>query len=214
MKGTLLLLCMLVTAAIVYGQAREGTVEYEKTQQPAAVIELPYAPHVVEAAMNDYLIKKGRSRANDIKGFRTFRNTQVSLTDSMNADLYFKIERKSRKEKEITNVSLLLYPHNKDFAVAAKETHLNMEQAKDYLDQLVPAIEAYNLELQIKEQNDMVVKAESKYKKLVDNGDDLSKDKINIEQKIANNKDDQAKQTIEVTKQKQALALLVDQRKS
>jgi len=214
MKRTLLLLCMLVIAAIVYGQAKEGTVEYEKTQQPAAVIELPYSPNVVEAAMNDYLIKKGRSRANDIKGFSTFRNTQLSPSDSMNADLYFKVERKSKKEKEITNVSLLLYPHNKDFAVTVKETHLNMEQAKDYLDQLVPAIEAYNLELQIKEQNDRVIKAESKYKNLVENGDDLNKDKINIEQKIVNNKDDQARQTVELAKQKQALALLVDQRKS
>ena len=214
MKRTLLLLCMLATAAIVYGQAKEGTVEYEKTQQPAAVIELPYSPNVVEAAMNDYLIKKGRSRANDIKGFSTFRNTQLSPSDSMNADLYFKVERKSKKEKEITNVSLLLYPHNKDFAVTVKETHLNMEQAKDYLDQLVPAIEAYNLELQIKEQNDRVIKAESKYKNLVENGDDLNKDKINIEQKIVNNKDDQARQTVELAKQKQALALLVDQRKS
>jgi hypothetical protein len=214
MKRTLLSLCMLVTAAIVYGQAKEGTVEYEKTQQPAAVIELPYSPNVVEAAMNDYLIKKGRSRANDIKGFSTFRNTQLSPTDSMNADLYFKVERKSKKEKEITNVSLLLYPHNKDFAVTVKETHLNMEQAKDYLDQLVPAIEAYNLELQIKEQNDRVIKAESKYKNLVENGNDLNKDKINIEQKIVNNKDDQARQTVELAKQKQALALLVDQRKS
>jgi hypothetical protein len=214
MKRTLLSLCMLVTAAIVYGQAKEGTVEYEKTQQPAAVIELPYSSNVVEAAMNDYLIKKGRSRANDIKGFSTFRNTQLSPTDSMNADLYFKVERKSKKEKEITNVSLLLYPHNKDFAVTVKETHLNMEQAIDYLDQLVPAIEAYNLELQIKEQNDRVIKAESKYKNLVENGDDLNKDKTNIEQKIVNNKDDQARQTVELAKQKQALALLVDQRKS
>lgn len=213
MKRTLLSLFVLVFAIISYGQATDGFVEYDKTQQPAAVIELPYPPGVVEDAMKDYLIKKGKSKANDIKGFSTFRNTQISLTDSMNADLYFKVERKSRKEKEITIVSLLLYPHNKDYVTTVKETHLSMEEAKVYLDQLVPAIEAYDLELQIKEQNGLVIKAESKYKNLVEDGTDLDKDRINIDQKIANNKDDQEKQNIELTKQKQALAQLVGQRK-
>src|ERR1043165_4396212 len=108
MKKTLVFFGTLLTTLLVYGQAKEGTVKYQDAQQPAAVIELPYPADVVNAAMKDYLSKKGKSRSTDIKGFITFRNTQPLQNDSVNADLYFKIEKKSRKEKEATVVSLLL----------------------------------------------------------------------------------------------------------
>lgn len=90
MKKTILILSILLTSLLSYGQAEEGTEEYQKRLQPATVIELPYSPAVVDAAMNDCLAKKGRSRSNDIKGFSTFRNTQPVQTDTVNADLYFK----------------------------------------------------------------------------------------------------------------------------
>jgi hypothetical protein len=35
----------------------------QKNQQPAAFLELPYAPDIVSAAMNDYLSPKRQSRA-------------------------------------------------------------------------------------------------------------------------------------------------------
>ena len=91
---------------------------------------------------------------------------------------------------------------------------MNMEQARDYLNGLVPAIDAYNLEQQIKEQNAMVIKAESKYKGLQDDGEDLVKKRENIEKKIEENKRDQQKQMTEIENQKQKLALLSSQRKS
>lgn len=69
MKKTILFHSILLISLLSYGQAQEGTVEYQKRLQPAAVIELPYPSSVVDAAMNDYLFKKGRSRSNDIKGF-------------------------------------------------------------------------------------------------------------------------------------------------
>lgn len=213
MKKLLLPLCLCFTVAITYGQAMEGTVEYQKIQQPAAVIELAYNPDVVEAAMNDYLSKKGRSKANDIKGFVTYRNTQQSVNDNLNADLYFKVERKSRKEKQVSTISILLDPLNKDIAASAKENHFTMEQAKEFLNQLIPVIDAYNLELVIKDQNDLVSKAESKYKNLVDDGASLEKDKSKIEQRIVDNKQDQEKQKQEVDRQKQELANIVAKRK-
>ena len=101
MKKICLSFSLFLFAGIVYGQATEGTVQYQKNEQPAAVIELPYSPDVVKDAMSDYLSKKGRSKGNDIKGFTTYRNTQALQSDSANADLYFKVERKSRQEKEI-----------------------------------------------------------------------------------------------------------------
>jgi hypothetical protein len=219
MKRTLLSFCLLLIACIIYGQAQEGTVEYQKSQQPAAVIELSYAPDIVTAAMNDYLSKKGKSKGNDIKGFTTFRNTQPTVNDNANADLYFKMERKSRQEKQVTIVSLLLTVPKEGPATETVH-HLNMDQAKAYLNDLVPAIEAYNLELEIKNQNEAVAKSESKYKNLGNDGEDLEKRKLSIEknvqenkQNIQENKNAQQNQLAEVEAQKQKLAELVNRRK-
>ena len=213
MKKIFISICMLFAVTLIYGQAREGSVESQKKQQPAAVIELPYAPDVVNAALNDHLSKKGRSRASDIKGFTTFRNTTSVQNDSANADMYFKVERKNRQEKGTTVVSLLVA--DPEARSATDNTHhLNMEQAKVYLNELVPAIEAYNLELVIKDQNESLIKAESKLKALVNDAADLQDKKSGIEKKIEDNKAHQQEQRNEVENQKQKLAVWVNQRKS
>ena len=212
MKRTLLSFFLVVITIVAIGQAQEGTVEFQKSQQPAAVLEVPYSPDIVNAALGDFLSKKGRSKATDFKGFTTYRNTQQVATDSVNADLYFRVERKSRKEKEVTVLSLLL---NASKAPADRNTHfMDMEQAKIFLNELVPTIEAYALELQIKEQNEAVAKAESKYKNLTNEGSDLEKRRENIVKQIEDNKADQQKQMNEIENQKKKLAEAVALRKS
>ena len=212
MKRTFILLCMLSASTIMLGQAREGWVESQKKQQPAAIIELPYSPELVSSALNDHLSKKGRSRSTDIKGFTTYRNTQPMQNDSINADMYFKVERKSRQEKGITVVSLLV---NAPTEAASTDSlrYLRMEQAKTYLNELIPAIDAYNLEGVIKDQNESLIKAESKLKSLVNDGKDLEDKRTSIDKKIADNKAEQQNQVNEIEAQKAKLAGTVAQRK-
>lgn len=220
MKRALLSFCMLLITCLIFGQAQEGTVEYQKSQQPAAVIELAYTPDIVTAAMNEYLSKKGKSKGTDMKGFTTFRNTQAMVNDSINADLYFKMERKSRQEKEVTVVSLLLTEPIEGSATASMN-HLDMSQAKTYLNDLVPAIEAYSLESEIKNQNESVARSESKYKSLANDGNDLEKRRATIEknlednrQNIQQNKNAQQTQMTEVENQKRKLAELTIRRRA
>ena len=204
---------VMLVCLVSYGQAQEGSVEYQHKLQPAAVIELPYSPSMVDAAMNDYLSKKGKSKGDDIKGFTTYRNMQAVSNDSSNADLYFKTERKSHKEKEITVVSLLLSPTD----MQTNNSHLHymdMEEGKTYLNNLAIAVDAYNLELTIKDQNHAVIIAETKYKILAGEGSDLENKRTAIEKKIADNKADQQQQLKEIENQKQKLTVSVNQRKS
>jgi len=212
MKRTIILICLLFASVIMYGQARDGWVESQKKQQPAAVIELPYTPDVVNAAMNQHLSKKGRSRSTDMKGFTTFRNTQIVQNDSSNADMYFKVERKSRREKEITVVSLLVGTPPEGTTTDTLR-YLNMDQAKLYLNELAPAIDAYNLELLIKDQNVSLTKAETRLKTLVTEGADLLEKRASIDKKIDDNKAEQQKQMNEVEYQKSKLATSVNQRR-
>ncbi|HEY0677284.1 MAG TPA: hypothetical protein VGD17_03320 [Chitinophagaceae bacterium] len=214
MKRVFVLVFLLSVSVLMYGQAIEGTVESQRKQQPAAIIELPYAPDVVKAAMNDHLSKKGKSKGSDLKGFTTYRNTQTMQNDSANADMFFKIERKSRQEKSNTTVSLLVSTPPTEGTAASNLNYMNMEEAKAYLNELAPAIEAYKLELVIKEQNESLIKAESKLKSLVNDEADLEDKKKNIEKRLSDNKSEQQKQANEIENQKQKLATWVNQRKS
>jgi hypothetical protein len=90
---------------------------------------------------------------------------------------------------------------------------LDMDAAKNYLNDLATAIDAYNLELTIKDQNDAVIKAETKYKSLVNDGEDMEKKRTAIDKKIADNKNDQQQQLQEIENQKQKLSQSVSQRK-
>ncbi|MER3469956.1 MAG: hypothetical protein C4330_01135 [Chitinophagaceae bacterium] len=211
MKKMLVSAVILLTSTLSYAQSHEGTVTSLKKLQPAAVIELNYPPAVVEDALNDYLSKKGRSKVGDIKGFTTYRNTQPVTNDSVNADLYFKIERKSRKEKHLTTVSMLLTAPDEN-ATATNLHYMNMQEAKDYLNGLVQTISSYDLEQKIKEQNVVLTKTENKYKNLVIDGQNLQKKKIALDKNIAENSQEQQALSAEVESQKQILATMVGKR--
>jgi hypothetical protein len=187
MKKTIPFFAILLISVFGYGQAYECGVQHQNKLQPTGVIELPYPPSVVDAAMSDYLSKKGKSRSNDIRGFITFRNTQPVQNDSVNPDLYFKTEHKSKKEREVTVVSLLLMPIEAQTNTGNLH-YLTMDDAKDYLNGLATTIDTYNLELTIKDQNDAVIKAEAKYKSLANEGEDLENKRTGIEKKIADDK--------------------------
>ena len=214
MKRIYLLIPMFLISVLIFGQAQEGTVEYLKNQQPAAFIELPYETHIVNEAMNDYLSKKGKSRVDDLKGFTTFRNTQLIGKDSVNADLYFKVERKDKQEKQVSIVYLLLTMPKEGSVTVNNVHHLNMEQAKTYLNELLPAIEAYNLELLIKHQNESIIKVESKFKNLRDDASDLEQKRLTVENNILENRQNQKIQQTDLEIQKLKLAVLIKQRKS
>lgn len=166
-------ICLLLFSAVAFGQAHEGAVDYQVRLQPAAAIELPYHPAVVNAAMKAFFFKKGKSKRSDLKGFTTYRNTKQLQADSANEDFYFKVEPKSRQENG-TSVVFLLLTRAKD-GMTANRLHLDMVQARNYLDELAPAIEAFILDLLIKEQNKRAVKAESKSNSLSKEGADLQK---------------------------------------
>jgi hypothetical protein len=215
MKKIIVSIAVLLFSAPIYAQSEAGNVTVQNATLPAVVLELNYAPDLVSDALNDYLSRKGRSKREDIKGFTTYRNTQAVQGDSVNADLYFKIERKSRKEKQVTVVSLLLNKPAPDAVASNSNLHyLTLEQAKAYLNGLVATVDAYDLDLKIKDQNKSVMAAETKLKHLADEGGDLENKKVSIEKKIDENKAQQQSQVNEVAEQKHRLEMLVARRKS
>ena len=163
MKKIMLLSPLLLFVSFLFGQASQGLVTYQNKQQPAAVISLPYSAELINMVMNDYLSKKG-SKASDIKGFKTYRNTRLMDNDSTGADLYFKIDPANTKDKVQSTVYLMVGVPNEDIANRNPGAQFTMEQAKTFLNNLLPVMESYKLEIQIRDQNDLVSREEKKSK--------------------------------------------------
>jgi hypothetical protein len=214
MKRIFLVLIAVVMITIVNAQpqAFEATTDFQKTTQPAAVIELPYSESIVEKAVSDYMNRKGM-KGNDSKGFKVFRNYKLRDTQDYVSDLYFKIERKSRKEKDLTVVSLVVGKASEDVKARVSPDNSTLDGAKDLLNDMVSSIDAYSLEVQIKDQEEAVKKNQRKYDGLVDDQKDYEKKIKNLQDKLEENRKDQLKQQDEVKKQQSLLETFKGKRK-
>lgn len=191
----------------------EGKVDYQKKEQAALIMELPYAPGVVEDAIKDYLNKRG-SKANSSRGYQLFKGTKLDSLNPDDHDLYFKVERKSRKEKDASVVYLFVTKANENPTTREVSQTGDLSGARSFLRSMLPSVEAYNLETEIGGQEGEVKKAEKKYDRLVDDGNDLQKRLKKLQDDIEENKKDQEKQKQEIEKQKGILDNMRAKRRS
>jgi hypothetical protein len=209
MRKVILLAALFFISRIAASQSSEGLVDYQKTKQPTAVIELPYAPGVVEDAIKERMKKAGYS-GKESKGFITFKGVK-DLQTGKEMDYIFKVERKSRKEKEESVVYLFAQGTGVDMAASGEGSDMNF--LKTHLNNIQPDVEAFNLELQVADQEEAVKKAEKKYDNLQDDLKSLEKRLKKLEEDIAENKKDQEKQKAEIENQKKILETLKAKRK-
>jgi len=203
MKKLFTLFFCLITACMLYAQpkATEGRADFQKTQQPAAIITVPYTDDITEKAIEDYMAKKGL-KSNSTGGYKVFRNYKLADTHEHNSDLYFKVDRKSRSEKDISVIYLLVAKSAEDVKTRKlnDSTGNGLDGAKELLDGMVPSIEAYDLEAKIKDQESIVKKAQKKYDDLVSDQKDAEKKIRNLEDKQAQNKRDQERAADDIKK--------------
>jgi hypothetical protein len=194
MKRIILFLGILLASRLsMQAQAYEGKIEYQKTQQPVAISEVPFQQDVVEDAIKDYMAKKGY-KGSSSNGFTLFKGAKLGNNDSVMTDLYFKIEHKSRKEKEMTVISLITIKANESLITRSATDDSGLEKAKSFLDQMKPFIEARELSLQATDQENAVRKLQKKQDNLVNDEGDLEKKIRKLESELDQNKIDQQKQ--------------------
>jgi hypothetical protein len=210
MKHVILLTIMsLQVLTALSQQPGEGKVEYEKKEVPAAFVELPYAPAVVEAAMKDYLYRKG-VKGGSAKGFTFFKGTRVAegLGDK---DVYFKVQKKSHKEKNASIVYLFTTDQNADPA-SADEYNFDLTASKQLLEDMLPAVQTNELTVEIGGQESSVKKAEKKYELLIDERRSIEKKIKKLQDNLEQNSRDLAKQQQEIENQKRILDNLKDKK--
>jgi hypothetical protein len=211
MRKLILFTIFLSVSFLVKGQAHEGSVEYNKGKQACIVMEYNYPPEAVENAMRAKLLKLGyggkeeKGMFNKDKGFRVYKETTVGEISPNKYDYAINIERKSHKDADETIVSLVIF---KDDANAlSKLSSDELEKVKSFLNNLLPEVEASNLEILIGAQILSLEKADKKLKTLQDENKKL-------QEALEKNIKDQELQKKEIENQNKSLDALKGRRKT
>ncbi len=208
-----ILACIAFISAYVNlsAQSETTTVSYLKVDRAAVVNEIPYPEKTIMGAMDKDMQTRGYT-GKDTKGFTVYRSVKMPELGVGVYDLYFTADRKSRRNKDNSTLTLMISTGLDNFADISKDATL-ITNAMKYLDNILPMITAFDLELQITDQEDAVKKADKKYNNLVDDGQGLEKKRKAIEKDIEDNKKDQEKKLADIEKQKQILETLKVNRK-
>ena len=201
-------ICMS-TASIA--QSHAETVEYQKINREAIVTEIPFSEKTITAAILDTLQKLGY-KGKDSKEFTVYKGVTLPVFGKRSYDLYFSVDRKSKKEKESSLVTLLISREFDNFITAKSDPDV-MENGKTFMDSLRNIVAVYDLEQQIVEQEDVIKKNDKKLQGLIDDGEEYEKAKKKLEDKIETNKKDRAKQKSDNDLQAKVLETLKAKRK-
>ncbi len=202
----------------IIAQAYEGSIEFTKKRQDAFVIDFSYPPEAVENALIKkmeslgYKTKEEKGLFNKDKGFRVYKSAFITEINSGSMDYIFKVERKSRKEKDEAQLFMIVMKGSENM-IRTFDSY-DAGNAKRFLNNLLPEVEAANLELQIKDQEDVIVKSEKKQRGLETDLDNMEKRLKKLQEDIEQNKKDQERQLQDIINQKKALDILKEKRKS
>lgn len=202
----------LFVSAITFAQApMKTTAEYNGQKYPCYIATFNLPPEETEKVLKDKMKSQGYNPEKS-KGFLVYRNVKLNDLDmDQNQDVLFKIERKSRKEKDQSEVTM----------IAAKTGEIPSEKVKGakivaevttpvnsvtFLNSFQPEINmaAYNLE--VGKLTDDVAKAEKAQENLKKDQEKLEKKIKDLEDDLEVNKKDQQKQTEEIARQRKILA--------
>jgi hypothetical protein len=174
-------------------QAYETKTDYQKSNLAAAAIDLPYSTDVVESAVKDVMASKGWKGTGQ-KGFTVYRGARLTEGSAAANDVYVRIDRRG-KDKNSSTITLFAVKPSEDPASRAADAVMPMDDAKTFLNNLVPSVEAHDLEVQIGVQEQVTKKSKKKYANLQDDQSDLEKKIRDAQSDLVQNKKDQVDQS-------------------
>jgi hypothetical protein len=186
MKKLLQILILSFVGGALFAQARVTTAEFQKTTQPAVEIDMPYSDNVVLKAIEERMQKLGY-KGKESKGYTLYSGVRLQEFGNETYDLYIRAKSKGKKDRNSSTVTLLVSSGYEKF-LGDSEYDRVVSDAKEYLANQLPAVGAYDLELQME--------------KLVNESNDLVKKKEKIERDIEENKKRQDEQRIEIENQR------------
>jgi len=213
MKKKYVLIALLFASGFGFSQSRYTIVQFNKKDVPAVIGEIPFSEGTVKEALDKNFEKQGY-KGKKVKDFLVYNGVAIKEVDStMTHDLYMMVERKSRQEKEVSVVTFLIGKGFDSFANDTADAAV-ISNIKTYLLSLREVVAAFDLELQISAQEDLIKKADKKYNNLLEDGMTLFKKKKKIEEEITLNGVETNNQKTDTERQKQILSTLKAKRKN
>jgi hypothetical protein len=209
-KGFLYIGITIMFSAPAFSQSYESDITYNKKKQKAIAIDYSYSQEAVQNALVQKIEKSGhigkeeKGLFNRDKGFIVFKDAFVTAISDERMDYILKIERKSRRDKDETTLYLVINKGGED--VIPNMSAYDVGRAKVFLNNLLPEIEEATLELQIKANDEAIVKSEKKFK-------DLQDEKADLEKKLQKNAEGIENQQKQIENQRGALEELKGKRK-
>lgn len=211
MKQFFLLLIICPFYSFSFAQAHSIKVDYQKVSRPALENDVPFPSKTVENALEDTFSKMGY-KGTSSKGFTVYKGVHLPELGPDAYDIYFMVDKKSRKDKENSTVTMMV-SKGFDAFISESSDGVVFGKAKTYLDSLRNMLASFDLEQQIAAQEEEVKSAEKKNTNLQDDAKELEKKKRKLEEQLADNIKDQEKQVKELEKQKQILDVMKTKRK-
>ena len=210
MRTISLLLVSLFVSTAVLAQPYEGKVEYDKKRQDAFLCDYAASAEAVDLAIMKYFLGLGykpveeKGLFNKDKGFKTFKDAFVNDVTDEKQDYLVKVESRSKKSTEGATLTLVLMKGMVNQKTDMKEDEIR--KVKRFMSSLEASVQREYLELQIKAQEDQVIKSQKKLATLKSEQIDLEKKlQTNLSNQQDTEKEISAKQTtLEVLKAKRS----------
>jgi hypothetical protein len=212
MKNTFPILLFLISIVwcnnhLTAQTATRSTLEIQRNPTVAARIDIPYSADIVESAIRQRLesatIKEERS-----KGMQIFKGARLTPTDGEVVDFYFKVNRKAASSE----LYLVLGRPNENVALRTQNDDYRVNDARKFLDQFVPFVAAHKLENDISKQDELVKRAEKNLSNLASEQSYLEERLRELQDKLAQNRREQEKQTDDLNKQRTLRDALIARR--
>jgi hypothetical protein len=217
------MLCIVLATSIITARAQSSvtTIEYNKTMQPALVLELPNTTNDVDGTILGKLKQIGYNpetqghlfwKTNTIDGFYVFNNVVLPSLSTQKLDMYFKVVQKNKEEKDNTTLYMLVSKGNGNFASPQMDTAL-WNSSQVFLNSFVEKTTAYNLEQNIKAQENTVNDSQKKLVALQNDEKDLAEKIKKYQSDLSTNQSNQKDQQQDIGNQQKLLESLILKRK-
>jgi len=136
-KGMALFLLILTLSAGLSAQVYEGTAEYDKKKYTAFLAEYDYQAPAVENALLKRFSKLGyrpreeKGLLNRDKGFKVFAGSIMNDITEGQADYLVKVEKRSRKEREISLLTIIILQNGEALGRSVSEERANKGLKKE-----------------------------------------------------------------------------------
>lgn len=205
-----LFVSFLFSHFILAQSSMQNTVEYNGQKYPCYVIEYNLPPDETEDVIKNKLKAQGYS-ADKSKGFLVYRNVRLNGLDPDGAmDVLFKVDRKSRQERDKSMVTLITakpgeIPEDKVKGAKIVANISSSDNSASFLNSFREDVVMKAYQMAVSAQTEVVAKAEKNLQKLKKEQSHLEKKIKQYQDELAVNKKDQEKQVKDLAKQRAIL---------